>query len=224
MRDLVVYGAGGLGREVLRIAEDINATRSPSERSNILGFFDDGVPEGTLFGCYPVLGGLPRLQSWETPLDVAFGIASPEIKQRLVCALLANANLAYPVLRHPLSSIASDATLSQGCVIAQFAFVSRDSRLAPFVFLNTGAQVGHDCRIGKFVSIMPSVNVSGNVVIGDEAFIGVKATILQGLSVGEGATVGAAGLVVSDVPAGCTVLGNPARIVKRREMPENPEK
>ncbi len=224
MRDLVVYGAGGLGREVLRIAEDINATRSPSERNNILGFFDDGVPEGTLFGRYPVLGGLSRLQSWETTLDVALGIASPEIKRRLVDALSANTNLFYPVLRHPLSSVASDATLSQGCVIAQFAFVSLDSRLDPFVFMNTGAQAGHDCRIGKYVSIMPSVNVSGNVVIGGEAFLGVKATILQGLSVGESATVGAGSLVISDVPAGCTVLGNPARIVKRPEKTEIPEK
>ncbi len=215
MRDIAVYGAGGLGREVLRIAEDINAAKDVRDRWRLLGFFDDGIPEGTLVGKYPVLGGLHRLQSWATPVDVAFGIAAPDIKKRLVEALAGNPDLSYPVLCHPLASVASDATLSPGVVVAQFAFVSLESTLSPFVFLNTGAQVGHDCRVGRYASVMPSVNISGNVSVGDAAFLGVKATILQGLSVGEGATVGAGSLVISDVPAGCTVLGNPARIVKR---------
>lgn len=224
MRDIVVYGAGGLGREVLRIVEDVNETRTPAEKMQILGFIDDGVPDGTLLEGYPVLGGQARLQAWRTPLDVVFGIASPTIKRNLYSVLSANPSLAYPSVCHPLSYVARGSILSQGVVMAQFSMISLNVTLARFVFLNTGAEIGHDSIVGQYVSIMPTVNISGNVTIDDGVFIGVKATILQGLSVGEDATIGAASLVYSDVPAGCTVLGNPARIVKRREMPENPEK
>ena len=224
MRDIVVYGAGGLGREVLRIVEDVNETNAPAQKKKILGFIDDGVPEGTILEGYPVLGGQARLQAWGTPLDVVFGIASPTIKRNLYAVLSANPNLAYPSVCHPLSYVSHGSILSQGVVMAQFSMISLNVSLARFVFLNTGAEIGHDSIVGQYVSIMPTVNISGNVTIGDGVFIGVKATILQGLSVGEDATIGAASLVYSDVPTGCTVLGNPARIVKRPENVEIHEK
>jgi UDP-2-acetamido-3-amino-2,3-dideoxy-glucuronate N-acetyltransferase len=44
------------------------------------------------------------------------------------------------------------------------------------------------------------------------ASIGAGAVILPGLTIGEGAVVGAGAVVTRDVPAGATVVGNPARI------------
>jgi acetyltransferase-like isoleucine patch superfamily enzyme len=46
------------------------------------------------------------------------------------------------------------------------------------------------------------------------AAIGSSATILCGVTVGEGAVVGAGSVVTKDVPAGATVAGNPARIIR----------
>jgi UDP-2-acetamido-3-amino-2,3-dideoxy-glucuronate N-acetyltransferase len=45
------------------------------------------------------------------------------------------------------------------------------------------------------------------------ASIGTGATILSGVEIGEGATVGAGAVVTRNVPAGSTVVGNPARVV-----------
>lgn len=50
------------------------------------------------------------------------------------------------------------------------------------------------------------------VVIEDDAWIGIGAIILKGVCIGRGARVGAGAVVTSDVPAGATVEGNPARI------------
>lgn len=47
------------------------------------------------------------------------------------------------------------------------------------------------------------------------ASIGTGAILLAGISVGEGALVGAGAVVTRDVPAGATVIGNPARLVDR---------
>lgn len=52
------------------------------------------------------------------------------------------------------------------------------------------------------------------IAIGPDVWIGAKATILGGVSIGPGAIVGAGAVVTRDVPAGSTVAGNPARVVR----------
>jgi len=48
------------------------------------------------------------------------------------------------------------------------------------------------------------------------ASIGSGAVLLCGITIGENALIGAGSVVTKDVPAGATVVGNPARIVKPR--------
>jgi acetyltransferase-like isoleucine patch superfamily enzyme len=55
------------------------------------------------------------------------------------------------------------------------------------------------------------------VVIEDDVRIGIGAIVLKGVRIGTGARVGAGAVVTSDVPAGATVAGNPARPVTRQE-------
>ncbi len=53
------------------------------------------------------------------------------------------------------------------------------------------------------------------VGIGRNVWIGGGAIILPGVSIGDDATVGAGSVVTRDVPAGATVVGNPARVLPR---------
>jgi maltose O-acetyltransferase len=51
------------------------------------------------------------------------------------------------------------------------------------------------------------------VIVGDNVFVGAGAVILPRLKIGEGSTIGAGCVVTRDVPAGATVVGNPAKLI-----------
>jgi acetyltransferase-like isoleucine patch superfamily enzyme len=55
---------------------------------------------------------------------------------------------------------------------------------------------------------------SAPVVIGDDAWLGFNSIVLKGVTIGARAIVAAGSVVTDDVPAGCVVAGNPARVVR----------
>lgn len=62
-------------------------------------------------------------------------------------------------------------------------------------------------------SICGSIN-HAPIIIGNHVWIGTNAIILKGVTIGDGAVIAAGAVVTSDVPAGCIVAGNPARVIK----------
>lgn len=58
----------------------------------------------------------------------------------------------------------------------------------------------------------------GPITIGDNAWIGARSTILPGRTIGEGAVVAAGAVVTRDVEPWTVVAGNPARVIKTREV------
>lgn len=76
--------------------------------------------------------------------------------------------------------------------------------------------------------VMPAADLHGRVnlvnhrgfcpTICENAILLTGCVIIGGVTVGKGATVGANSVVMSDVPPGATVIGNPAKIVFRRQV------
>ena len=55
---------------------------------------------------------------------------------------------------------------------------------------------------------------SGKTVIGKRCFIGCGSIIMPNITLGDHVVVAAGSVVTKDVPTGCIVAGNPARIIK----------
>jgi serine O-acetyltransferase len=103
-----------------------------------------------------------------------------------------------------------------GCVIgrgADFgeAFVLLHSN---GVVINSGVRGGRSIYLEHQVTI--GADKAQSPVLGDDLYIGCGAKILGSLRLGTGVRVGANAVVIHDVPDGCTVVGIPARVVRKR--------
>ncbi len=205
---IVVYGAGGLGREVLQLVRDTKC----QDGATVLGFVDDGVDAGTIRNDAPVLGGGDYFDAATEPLSVVFGIADPAVKERIYTRLKKNPLISFPTVIHPRALIRAYSTIGEGGVLIADSHLSVNVRLGKCVLINDAATVGHDVTIGDFSSIMPQVAISGNIEIGDRCLIGVGALLRQGLRIGRDCVVGMGSVVLRDIPDGAKAWGNPAKI------------
>ena len=206
---LAIFGAGGLGREVRVLIEQINAARP---QWALLGFYDDAPPADPARLGLPYLGTGADLNATATPLAVAVAVGNPAARAAVV-ARLGSGQLSFPTLCHPGVALAGYQHLhiGAGCLIQQGCILTTHVTLGRFVLLNLGCTVGHDATLEDFASLMPHANVGGAARVGAGAYLGTNATVLPGVAVGTGAVVGAGAVVVRAVAAGATVVGVPAR-------------
>lgn len=94
------------------------------------------------------------------------------------------------------------------------------------VVVHDNVVLGDRVKIWQGVTMAVRAPAGGpaRIVVGDDVIIGANAVVITplgaGLTIGAGARVGAGAVVVRDVPAGTTVVGNPARVVRRRPVAE----
>lgn len=92
----------------------------------------------------------------------------------------------------------------------------RATKIGARCHVDSGCHLGHDVVIGDDCTIVARAVICGHVTIGRNAYIGAGALIRQRVTIGEGALVGMGAVVTKDVPPDVIVVGNPARILRRR--------
>ncbi|HTE30247.1 MAG TPA: acetyltransferase [Chryseolinea sp.] len=205
---LLIYGAGGLGRELLSL---LNACSD----FEVTGFVDDTVLKDTVVKGIKVLGGIEVIRKAVKPVNVILAFGDPAVKAARVNAL-AQYDVRYPVIIHP-SAVLQDAsaiTIGVGSVICAGTVMTTDIIVGEHVLINLNCTVGHDSRIGSRASLMPGVHVGGEVVIGDEVLVGAGTTILNRLNLGARCKIGMGSVVIRDIESGDVVAGVPARRIK----------
>lgn len=201
MSDLVIVGAGGHGREMLDVARVAGIA--------VLGFVDDdpAYPDRIDNLGITVLGDLSWLEA--NPAPYALGIGAGAVRQQMSARFDA-AGCTAPTIIHPHVSIGSACTFGDGVAIYDRTVITTNVTIGSHTHINVGCAIQHDTVVGNHTQISPGVFINGDCNIGDDVFIGSGAIITRGCWVGDGARIGAGSVVLSDVPAGVTVVGSPA--------------
>jgi sugar O-acyltransferase (sialic acid O-acetyltransferase NeuD family) len=191
---LVIYGAGGHGRELAFAARL------------------DGRP--TVFMADSPGGAAPLITREHLRPDdrICVAVGSPETRRILSERVLDHR---FAMVIAPTAAIDPSAEIGEGAQICDFCFIGSNAIIGKHFQANVRSHVHHDCVIGDYVTLSPAAVCLGTVHIGDNVFIGAGAIVRNGspgkpLTIGKDAVIGMGAVITKDVEAGATVMGNPA--------------
>jgi sugar O-acyltransferase (sialic acid O-acetyltransferase NeuD family) len=207
-----VYGASGCGRGVMPLARA--QLQSQGIDAAHLVFLDD-QPKASWVNGQRVMRYEDFVKQDAGPLQAVIAIANSAVRERLALRFVDDGVMPWTVAAANVVRM-DEVLLGGGAVLSPFVTLTSNIRIGQHFHANLYSYVEHDCVIGDYVTFAPGAKCNGNVVIEDHAYIGAGAVIKQGrpgrpLTIGRGAVVGMGAVVTRDVPAGTTVVGNPAR-------------
>lgn len=83
------------------------------------------------------------------------------------------------------------------------------------IFVHSSTVIGRNCTLRQGVTIGNRTIDGAAPVVEDDVEFGAYAQVLGGIRIASGAKIGAMSVVLCDVPAGATAVGNPAQILQR---------
>lgn len=210
---VLILGAGSHGR---MLADYLQAVSD----YEVVGFTDASQETtGKSFSGIPVVGTDEVVTDFwrEGKIDCAIiGIGDANLAGRVhLFEMLVEIGVPQLTYLHPMAFVAASAQLGSGTVIMPGSVVGPRARIGDNVVIYSGVVIEHDCVVGDHAFFGPGVVISGRVSLGKRAFLGAGSTVLPGLVIGEGATVAAGAVVVTDVAAGSTVAGVPAKPIQK---------
>ena len=210
MKNIVIVGAGGVGRETSLIIQQINELKSTW---NLIGFIDDDVNSwGNVINGYPVIGGMDSLEKLSLDTYVVVAIANYKVKKRIVNKI--NNRFKFATIVHPRVWLHDYMTLGEGTIIYEGAILTTNIKVGNHVIISPKCGIGHDSIIKDYVSLLWNVNVSGNDILEEGVMMGSASTVIQGKRIGKGSTVGAGAVVIDNIDSYSTVVGVPAKVIK----------
>lgn len=210
MKDIALYGAGGLGREIACVINRINKV---SPTWNLIGFFDDGKEIGeevSHFG--KCLGGINELNNWPSSLSIVLCFGAPKTI-KYISEKINNHLIDFPNLIDPSCIITDTDTFNIGVgnVFQANCLLTTDVSIGNFNLFNGSVSIGHDTKIGNFNVLMPGVKVSGEIAIGKENLFGTNSFIKQQLKIGDNVTLSPLSALLTKPKDNSLYVGNPAK-------------
>ena len=195
MRDILIIGAGGIGRETAWIIEEINEVKPTW---NLLGYIDENSEiHGKELNGYKVLGGLEVLEKLEEKPYVVVAIANCSVKKSIVTKLGEKYNFATII--YPTVKVSKFIQIGQGTIIYPGVTLTVNTKIGNHVLISGNCGIGHDTVIGDYSSVLWGSNFSGYDTVGESCFIGVGSKVIQGIDISKENKISAGITVIEDV-------------------------
>ena len=209
MKQLIIIGAGGMGRQ---FSLDATNSRGYGSEFTVKGFIDDDIHALDGFGeeDYPPLLGTVR-DYMPGPDDVfTCSIGNVRSRRRVCETILARGGKFIRLILKDVS-IPPSVKLGEGVYIGTQVGLGVDVTVGDYSMIQHGTIIGHDAVIGSFCRLDCRTVIIGGVAVEDGVTIHTGAVVSHGVVVGHDATVGALSFVIRKVRPGATVYGNPAK-------------
>lgn len=208
MRGLLLLAASGLAREVAAAAQT---------EYGVVGILDDNPDlQGDYVGGIPVLGGIELAAHRQEALLVCVG--SGAARRRMVWRLrdLGITDDRYATIIDDSVRVPSGCSVDHGSILLANTVLTTNVTIGSHVVVMPNVTLTHDNVLEDYATVTSGVSLGGSVIVGEASYLGMNASVRQNVWVGAGAVVGMGAVLLTDVPAGETWVGVPARAQRQR--------
>lgn len=208
MEKLIVIGAGGYAKSVLDSIDYFNY--------ELIGFIDEFSKEEEHIG-YPILAnsldGITNNEKY-----VYFIAIGNNIKRTIWYDKLVEKKLRIINVVDKSAIVSRRASIGTGCFIGKMAIINSKAVIGNNCIINTKSLIEHGCHVDDNCNISTNTVLNGDVVVNKGSFIGSSSVVLGQLKIGSYSTVGAGAVVTKNIGDNVTVVGVPAKIIKKGSM------
>lgn len=206
---LGVYCAGGLGKEVVDLAEEINSQMNYWQ--DII--FVDDIYEANEFYGYSVLSFEELLKySLKHSIELTIANGEPEVRRKLFNKCKEN-EVSIATLVHPEAFISQSAIIGEGAIIRKYVSISSDVRIGENVYLQSYVGIGHDAAVGANSVLSSFVALPGYCILDECVYIAPSVVVNNNVHIGAYAIIGMGSVVYRNVKEGKIIMGNPGKVV-----------
>jgi len=210
---LGIYGSGGQGREILDLAQEINAL---AEKWENIVFIDDFKRETVINGAEVFTSDEFKASFSADNAKAVIAVGEPKVRQILRKKMAAR-GYGLQTLIHPAAFVGTETSIGDGTIIQFGSFVSCNVKIGANVLMQPKSCVAHDSVIGSDSVISTFVVISGNCTIGKRTYIGIGVPVRENISIGSDSIIGMGASVLHDIPDNVIAVGSPARVTKANE-------
>lgn len=210
MKQLIIIGAGGFGREVLAWARQ---SEGHGTEWVVKGFIDDNP--ATLAGLNTPAPWIGTIEDHRPASDEVFICAIGIPTQRRKCyERIESRGGRFITLVHRTALIGDRVSLGDGVILCPYSVVSGYNNIGKGVVVNMHATVDHDANVGDWTQVNCHCDITGGAQVGSEVWFGSHVAIAPRIRVGDRAYLGIGSAILRDVDADTKVFGLPARRVE----------
>lgn len=206
MKNLIIIGARGFGRETYALALE---SLGYGSEFKVKGFLDDKKNALQDYFGYPLI--LDSVEHYEIQDNDVFICALGDvIYKKKYTELILSKGGKFINLIHRSAFIGKNTTMGEGCIICRNVCISCDIKIGNYVTFQPYSVIGHDVVIGEYCHLNTYAFMGGFSVLEDMVTMHTHAVLVPHIKAEMNSIIGASSVAIRKVKAGTTVYGNPA--------------
>ncbi len=199
MKEIVLFGAGGHCYAVIELIRSLGEF-IPSK------IIDDNPETNSILGLDVLLAEEKHITE-----IMCITIGNNRVRKKIAEMYASD----YPSFIHRTAVVYPSVTIGEGTMIHPLAVLDADVSIGKHCIINNHSTVSHNSVVGDYAHIAIQATIAGGVKIGEGVLVGAGSVILPNVEIGEWSTIGAGAVVSKSIAPYTTVVGIPAKPLKK---------